>query len=237
MPRIRKPLSAIDRLVFLKKAVNTANIESGEKMISEKTLGQANAVIAPLEANIGELANQKSESQKEIREKNTAMSNLQTYVRDIWEGIRRRVYREQLPLDVFPYYQLPKNGTSPKLASEGQWLEVAGLIIKGEASAIANGYAPMSNPSVDELGSKLKEAKKESADVTIADQKLDASQEAVSDLMPEAVAAIDRIIAELNFNLYDKDDASKRRIMRNYGVRYELTTKEEAEDATDVSLN
>ncbi|MCT4647069.1 MAG: hypothetical protein N4A74_18925 [Carboxylicivirga sp.] len=237
MPRIRKPLSAIDRLVFLKKAVNTANNEDSEKLISDKTILQATNVITPLETNLGDLASKKSEAQKEIREKNTAISILQTYVRDIWEGMRRRVYRERLPLDVFPYYQLPKSGTSPKLASEGQWKETAALIIKGEASAIEHGFAPMSNPTVEELSVKLEEAKKESADITVADQNLDASQEAVSNLMPDAVAAIDRIIAELNFNLYDKDDASKRRIMRNYGVRYELTEKEEAEDTTDVNLN
>lgn len=237
MPRLRKPLSAIDRLVFLKKAVGTASNERGEKLISDKTIEQSNKVITPLETRLGELAVRKSESQKEVREKNVAMATLQTYVRDIWEGMRRRVYREQLPLDVFPYYQLPQSGVSPKLASEGQWMETAALIITGEASAIANGYAPMSNPTVEELGVKLGEAQKESADITVADQELDASQEAVSDLMPDVVAAIDRIIAELNFNLYDKDEASKRRIMRNYGVRYELTAKELVEDESDISLN
>ncbi len=237
MPRIRKPLSAIDRLVFLKKAVSTASNERSEKLISDKTIEQANAVISPLEANLGDLAIKKSEAQKEVREKNNAMGVLQTYVRDIWEGIRRRVYREHLPLDVFPYYQLPKSGTSPKLASDGQWLEIAALMIKGEASAIASGYIAMSNPTIEELSLKLDEAQKESADITVADQNLDASQEAVSDQMPQAVAVIDRIIAELDFNLYDKDDASKRRIMRNYGVRYELTAKEEIEDTSDVALN
>jgi hypothetical protein len=66
---------------------------------------------------------------------------------------------------------------------------------------------------------------------------LDEAQEAVSDLMPEAAALVDRIIAELEFHLYDRDDASKRRIMRNYGVRFELTTNETPEDESDIQLN
>jgi hypothetical protein len=50
--------------------------------------------------------------------------------------------------------------------------------------------------------------------------------------MPEAKKVIDRINAELEFNLHDKEDASKRRIMRNYGVYYTYT-KNEPRDADD----
>lgn len=75
-------------------------------------------------------------------------------------------------------------------------------------------------------------ARKERADVTDADKQLDEAQESVSDLMPEAKKVIDRIHAELEFNLHDKEDASKRRIMRNYGVYYTYT-KNEPRDADD----
>ena len=51
--------------------------------------------------------------------------------------------------------------------------------------------------------------------------------------MPEAKKIIDRIIAELDFNLYEKDDSSKRRIMRNYGVRFEYTKNEPKEEDDD----
>ena len=111
------------------------------------------------------------------------------------------------------------------------------MIIEGEADAIAAGYAPMENPSIAELNDKLDIAIAEAKDVSEADRQLDEAQEAVSDLMPEAKKIIDRIVAELDFNLYEKEDASKRRIMRNYGVRYELTKSEEAEDDTDFSNN
>lgn len=76
-------------------------------------------------------------------------------------------------------------------------------------------------------------ARKEAADVSVADRTLDEVQEKVSNLMPESRRIIDRIIAELEFNLYDKDDSSKRRIMRNYGVQYELAKNEALDDALE----
>jgi hypothetical protein len=186
---------------------------------------------------MGNLSKFKSLSQKEIREKNQSMDVLKTYVRDSWDGCRRRVYREQLPLDVFAYYQLPKSGNNPIPTTDGQWLEIAELMIKGERDAIESGYAPISNPSMAEVTDVLTLARSEAEDVSEADKMLDEAQEAVSDLMPEAAALVDRIIAELEFHLYDRDDASKRRIMRNYGVRFELTTNETPEDESDIQLN
>ena len=158
------------------------------------------------------------------------MSVLQTYMRDIWAGKRRHIYREDLPLEVFAFYQLPQSGKSPVISQEGQWIETASLMIEGEKGAIAAGYPPMSNPSMAELKEKLKIATKEREDVSDADKVLDEAQEAVSGLMPETKKVIDRIIAELEFNLYDKEDASRRRIMRNYGVYYEYTKNEPPED-------
>jgi hypothetical protein len=239
MPRLRKPESAIDRLVFFKKATETAanDSEKGESLLTPKTLEKSIDLIARLTSGMGNLAKFESLSQKEIREKNQSMKVLKTYVKDSWDGCRRRVYREQLPLDVFAFYQLPKSGKSPVLTTEGQWLETAELMIKGEADAIESGYAPISNPSISELSQVLATARNEAEDVSEADKLLDKAQESVSDLMPEAAALVDRILAELEFNLFDRDDASKRRIMRNYGVRYELTKNESLEDDTDTQLN
>lgn len=163
------------------------------------------------------------------------MSVLQTYMKDLWEGKRRHIYREKLPREVFAYYQLPQSGNNPNLTQEGQWIETAVLMIKGETDALAAGYTPMSNPSMAELSEKLEIAKKERGDVSEADKHLDKAQEAVSDLMPEAKKIVDRMIAELDFNLYEKDDASKRRVMRTYGVYYEYTKNEPNEDELDDS--
>lgn len=239
MPRLRKPEAAIDRLAFLNKAIGTAEkIPEGEKkLILPETLDKAVGFTPQFKSGMGDLSTYNSQMQKETREKNTAMSELQTYMKDIWEGKRRHIYRENLPHEVFAYYQLPKSGNNPDLTQEGQWIETASLIIKGETDAIAAGYSPMSNPSIAELSEKLEIAKKEREDVSEADKKLDLAQEAVSDLMPEAKKIIDRIIAELEFNLYDKDAPSKRRVMRTYGVRYLYTKNEANEDEPDNSAD
>lgn len=239
MARLRKPESAIDRLVFMKQAEITAKTDQAQNgsYLSADILERVVAFIPKLESGIGDLGKYKGQSQKEIREKNQAISILKVYVRDLWETLCRRVYRENQALDVFAYYQLPKSGNNPILTSDGQWLEMAQLLIEGDASAVAAGYPSAVNPGVAELQEKLDVARAEYNDVSDADRQLDQAQEAVSDIMPEAKQLIDRIIAELEFKLYDKDDASKRRIMRSYGVRYELTKNEQPEDETDYLLN
>lgn len=235
MPRLRKPISAIDSQAFLKKSISTANNvpEGGKTLIAPETIQKATGLSAKFETRMGDIGGLKSQMQKETREKNEAMSVLQTYMRDIWSGKRRHIYRENLPREVFAYYQLPQSGNSPELTQEGQWIETASLMIEGEKGAIAADYPPMSNPSMAELKEKLEIATKERKDVPDADKKLDEAQEAVSDLMPEAIKVIDRIHAELELNLDGKEDASKRRIMRNYGVRYVYTKNEPRDDDED----
>ncbi len=235
MPRLRKPISAIDSQAFLKKSISTANNvpEGGKILIAPETIQKATGLSAQFKTRMGDIGGFNSQMQKETREKNEAMSVLQTYMRDIWNGKRRHIYRENLPREVFAYYQLPRSGNSPELTQEGQWIETASLMIEGEKGAVAAGYPPIGNPSMVELKEKLEIATKEREDISGADKQLDEAQEAVSDLMPEAKKVIDRIHAELEFNLHDKEDASKRRIMRNYGVRYEYTKNEPRDDDQD----
>ena len=142
MPRLRKPNSAIDCLAFLKQSISTTGRvpKGGESLISPATLKKAAGLSAQLKTGLGSSGSLDSQMQKETREKNTAMSVIQTYMRDIWEGKRRHIYRENLPLEVFAYYQLPRSGNSPYFSQEGQWIETAAMMIEGEKGAIAAGY-------------------------------------------------------------------------------------------------
>lgn len=239
MPRLRKPLSALARLVFLKHVLETSEKEAprNQVYVSETTLEHIRQFLPGFENGLGDVSHYASLSQKEIREKNVAMDELQVYVRDLWEGLKRRVYREKLPLEVFALYQLPKNGNKPEPGTNRQWLEVADLVVQGDVRAVQLGYEPMTNPSAQQVAEKLEQARKEMQDVSDADLQLDRAQEAVSDLMPEAKRLIDRVIAELEFNLYDKDEAGKRRIMRNYGVQFEAAKNEVLEEDIEVKAN
>lgn len=154
------------------------------------------------------------------------LANNLTHVKDIWEVLKWRIYRQNLPVEVFAFYQLPQSGINPDLTSLGQWMETAALIIKGDADAVNDGYAPMNNPTVAEIDAVLADLRKEAADVSQTDMELDMAQEKVASLIPETAALIDRIIAELKFNLYHKDDASQRRVMRTYGVTYDYAVNE-----------
>ena len=85
MPRLRKPYSAIDSLAFLKQSISTAGRvpEGGEILIKAETLKKAVGLSVQLKAGLGSIGSLDSQRQKEIREKNSAMSVLQTYMRDI----------------------------------------------------------------------------------------------------------------------------------------------------------
>lgn len=225
----------IDSLIFLKKSVETtaSDNQNGGAHLSADIVEKAQTLITNLEQGMGEKAAVVSNAQKERQEKNEAVDKLKTYIRDFWEVARRRIYREGLPVELLAYYQLPKSGFSPVLSTDGSALEMAPLIIKGDADAVANGHPAMINPSAEDLQKVFDIARKEASDVSVADRALDEVQEKVSNLMPESRRIIDRIIAELEFNLYDKDDSSKRRIMRNYGVQYELAKNEVLDDAIE----
>ena len=235
MARIKKPRSVIDSLIFLKKAIetHTTDSESGVSYLSAGIVEKTQTFTPLLEQGMGDKARFVSNAQKERKEKNESIDELKTYIRDFWEVAKRRIYRENLPVELLAHYQLPKSGNLPYLNSDGQALEMAPLLIKGDADAVGKGYPAMVNPSAEALQEVLDKARREAADVSNADRELDEAQERVSDLMPEAKRLIDRIIAELEFNLYDKDDSSKRRIMRNYGVKYELAKDEEPDELID----
>ncbi len=138
MARIKKPRSAIDSLIFLKKAVETADSDNqnGGAHLSTGIIDKTRALISGIEQGMGDKASFVSSSQKERKEKNKAIDALKTYIRDFWEVARRRNYREGLPMELLTYYQLPQSGVSPLLNTDGQALEMAPLIIKGVAAAV-----------------------------------------------------------------------------------------------------
>ena len=57
----------------------------------------------------------------------------------------------------------------------------------------------------------------------------DKAQEAADELREQADDLIDDVAAELRFNLRKKDPASRRRIMRTYGVKYRYLKGEPVE--------
>ena len=102
-------------------------------------------------------------------------------------------------------------------------------MVQGDAAAVAAGFPAMINPSATELKAQIDNARTEAADVAGADRAYDEAQEAAENLREHADDLIDDIAAELRFNLRKKDPASRRRIMRTYGVKYRYLKGEPVE--------
>ncbi len=98
---------------------------------------------------------------------------------------------------------------------------LAKTLIKGDAQAVLDGNAAMTNPNAVELDTVLRTALKERSDVTGTDTDYDNASEVLAKHRVIADEWIKEIVEELNFGLRKQDASSKRRIMRNYGFKYD----------------
>lgn len=236
MPTYEAPRGDVQRLAFLQSAYNAGvkDRSSGNHYLSAELLAQINTLLPAYQGAYEKVSSQLSQRTKEVRERNEAVAVLQTYVRDFWEVLRRRVARLNQPAEVLQFYQLPLDGTNPSLTTYSEWLNMGQLIVRGETAAVAAGYPAMSNPTAAEVQTMLTRAQAEADDVSGADRAYDTAQELVAGLRPQADELVQEVMDELRFQLRKKDAAGQRRIMRTYGAtfRYLPGEPEEIEEAT-----
>lgn len=175
-----------------------------------------------------------SSREKEVREKNIAISELRTYVTDFWEVLRRRNNRIKLPAEIFTFYWLNLDGNNPQITNETGWIEAAQNIVDGEVAAKAAGYPAMINLGADEVNAKLQAAKVEAQEAYQADRDYDVIQEELAELRKEAEVLIADAMEYLRFALRKKDGPGQRRIMKTYGAKFEyLPGEPEDEGSTE----
>jgi hypothetical protein len=222
MPIYEAPRSDMNRLAFLKQAATTGtqDIAAGKSYISQETLDALNALAPGFESAHNDVSARLSARSEEVRQSNEALITLQTYVRDLWEVLRRRVIRLNQPAAVLQFYGLGLDGINPNPTTQAQWLATAVEVIAGDAEAVAAGYPAMTNPSAAELQTILTAAQQEADQVAPADRAYDEAQEAVAALRPQADELIQDVMDELRFNLRKRDAPSQRRIMRTYGASF-----------------
>jgi hypothetical protein len=237
MPKYHAPNSDVQRLAFLQTAHNAGvkDRSSGNNYLSADLLTQISTFLPTYQSAYEKVSAQLSQRTKEVRERNEAVAVLQTYVRDFWEVLRRRVIRLNQPAEVLQFYQLPLDGTNPNLANHGEWLNMGQLIVQGEAAAVAAGYPAMINPSVAEVQTVLTRAQAEAADVAGADRTYDVAQELVAGLRPQADMLIQEVMDELRYQLRKKDSAGQRRIMRTYGATFRYLAGEPEDEVEAVA--
>jgi len=231
MPVYNPPNSDMNRLAFLKQAATTGaqDMAAGKSYVGQESLDALNALAPAFEAAHNGVSARLGARSEEVRQSNEALATLQTYVRDLWGVLRRRVTRLNQPVSVLQFYSLPQSGLSPKPTTQAQWLATAAEVIAGDAQAVAAGYPAMVNPSAAELQTVLTAAQQEADEVAPADRAYDEAQEAVAALRPQADELIQEVVDELRFNLRKHDAPSQRRIMRTYGASFSYLPGEPAD--------
>jgi len=226
MIRLRYPQADKDRLMLLEScAAQIARDVADTRAYIPAALDSAiQAHIAIFDPAITLAMNRRGQRSVEVEEKQTAVSELDRYVRDYWNVLERRIIREKLPHGLFVEYDLLLSGDDPAGRSMTDLLKYADNIVEGEASITAKGYAPMCNPSAAEVAAKRAAVSTESADVIIADTALDESQHALEDARAEADKLIRFVVAQLDMALYGTDADDIRRIKERYGFKFEGET-------------
>ena len=223
MAQLRFPTSHRKRLYLLQKCT--------EETALDKLDGRSYVIPASLETTmqtfltsyapaVKAVADGYGKRGREVDEKTTAVAALERYVRDFWEVLERRIVREELPRGLFMEYQQLRSGENPDGRSLEDWLTRSQDIIDGEARAVADGFAPMANPSAAEVAAKRDAARAEAIDVGRADSALDSAQHTLDALTAEADKLIRLMNAQLEITMYDLSAEDKRHVKERYGFTY-----------------
>ncbi len=226
MIRLRYPSADKDRLMLLEScdAQIARDVADTRAYIPAALATAIQAHIAIFAPAVTQAMNRRGQRSVEVGEKQTAVSELERYVRDYWNVLERRIVREKLPHGLFIEFDLLLSGDDPVGRSVTDTLKYADNIVEGEASIVAKGYAPMCNPSAAEVAAKRAIVSTESTDVIVADTALDEAQHALEDARAEADKLIRFVVAQLDMALYGTDADDIRRIKERYGFKFEGET-------------
>jgi hypothetical protein len=233
MPRIRTPESDEGRAQLLSKATKTAAADAaaGRRYlpatvtteIGDFLQDQAGPPPVPgYNSKVLKLTSSRAALAREVSDSDAAEAVLETFMRDFWEVLKRRTFREKHSVAVLNYFDLPQDGTIPALSSRADRHLWAEKIAAGEAQAVAAGFPPMANPSAAEVAAKLARAETEAEQIVPKDREQELALEAVRAARPRAIELVDDVIKELGHNLRKMADGTARDIMRSYGVEYEF---------------
>ncbi len=239
MPKIQLPTNDNARSQFLKKCMSASTTDEGSyitpSLVPAEILDKAKEVSPLFDQKLGGINSLLSQRSKEVSEKQESLDDLNMWLRDFWEVLRRRTIRLDHPVQLLTHYQLPLNGVTPQLSKAKDMLEITRRVIEGEVAAVAQGYPAMVNPSVAELQTVLDKAWKEVNDVPVADEAYDKAQEEIAGMRNEIDELIRDIYDYMNFNLRKKDPGSRRRIMQNFGFTFRYLKGEPVDEV--VSTN
>jgi len=239
MPSINYPKSDTKRIEFVRHCLGTAkkDIEMSLLYLPQELIDQLETTQTRFESSYQKLDSKLSDRQKQVREKNEAMTLLEQCVRDFFEVFKRRTYRLKHPSEVLRFYGVTLSGDLPDISNDTSLLIAAGNIVNGDAKAVVAGYSTMTNPSASEVSSLLVAAKKEFNDVAPADREYDAVQKELDALREPTDELIREVYDHLKFAFRKESASNARRLLRTYGFQYSYLKGEPKEEEQVVPEN
>ena len=223
MPELVVPQSDPKRVGLLRTTQKQApkDKEQGKNYISDETLQNIDDNIDDYAASVADTGKNLSSKSQELKEEKAAFNQTEITIRDTWAGLKRRIIRDKLPVTLLNLYKLPQDGSVPdSLGTKENLLILAEHIVKGDAEAVAKGFAPMLNPSAEELQHCIDIARQELSESIAAGTAFNDAQTKIAKLRPQAKQLIRDVLDELRFFLRKKEPADRRRIMRFYGFTF-----------------
>lgn len=237
MPIYRAPDSDPKRLAFMKKAVQAAVLdqEMGNAYVDEAFMLDFKAHYTAYEAAYVAVQAALGDRVRETAESTAAFEKLRMYVAHAWTSVYHRALRLDLPAGIFAYYRLNADGSRPEMTQERSvWQSMAEQIIRGDAEAVAAGYAAMAEPTAVELQAALDASLAEAGDVLQADRKYDQAQAELATYRATADALIKELRDVVTFGTRKMDAPSQRRILRSYGAQYRYLPGEPVDEGDVV---
>ena len=229
MPYYQAPRSDEKRMQFLCKTLDAdlADRRRGHPYLHPDLRDQVAGLLPAFESALKTLDARQSFRSQQIRDRNAALDELVTYLRDFWEVLKRRVAREHQPASLLEIYGLPRDGLVPKPTTYEEWLNAAAQVVQGDADATAVGYAAMINPSAEEVRTRLDEVYRRAAAVATAERDHNMAQENVVELRAEADEIIQDVMDTLRFRLRNLEFDEQRKIMHRYGANFRYRKDEQ----------
>lgn len=237
MPTLDRPNSDAQRLQALQAAKAKAAVtDPAELAFSTDLLNQLTNFLPQFDQKLQERSNALSAQTQATAGANPARARLAMYAKHFIHVLNMGIDRGVYPASARAYYKLHVlDGAMPAMGTDAQRLEWGQNVVNGDAARVADGGAPMTNPTAAEVGTELAALQAALADQLPAKDKYDKEQEEVERLRPEADQIIADVWDEVLFNYRKDGPSSMRRKAREYGVTYR-PSKGETPSADEFSL-
>jgi len=223
MPKLQYPRSDIQRLETLRRAKRRAEqVDASEMVLSATTQATLNSLCDKWEKEVRERDLAVGEQSQATQQLTAASETLRLYLSHFIQVFNMGVDRGAFNAAERAAYQMPTSqNTLPALSSEADLTTWAERLISGEAKRQADGLAPLTLPSIEEVQEKysaFKEAR------LARDKAQDSSNKENADVHAMRNEVEDFVREDLWYEIIGafrkEEPGTQRRKARQWGVRY-----------------